>query len=197
LFSLAAAVLAVLLVSDATASETNALISGNAAGPRCDVVAVAVVRMTLRYPLLGGFGWSRGVPTITSNSADLYVYRAASRTLTRAARVEAPRRWRDSSRYAMHPRVLPDGSVIFLLRGCPKGDDNCTEARYFRLQDKGGPAELPAWPEVSAQESLNLQQCTSYLTYEASTVNVSIGPTGGPWRPVLKFDRGELVVLPP
>lgn len=192
----AAAALPLLLLSGSLVTETSARISGDAAGPRCDVVAVAVMRMSLRYPLLGGSGWSRGVPTITSNTADLYVFNATSRTLNRVARVEAPRRWRDSSRYAMQPRVLPDGSVIFMLRGCPKGHDNCSEARYFRVQERGEPVELPAWPDATAQESLNLKQCTSYLTYEASTVNVNIGPTGGPWRPVLTFDRGELGVLP-
>jgi hypothetical protein len=192
----AAAALPALLLSGSLVSETNARISGDAAGPSCDVVAVAVMRMTLRYPLLGGSGWGRGVPTITSNTADLYLFNATSRTLNRVARVEAPRRWRDSSRYAMQPRVLPDGSVIFMLRGCPKGHDNCSEARYFRVQERGEPMELPAWPDITAQESLNLKQCTSYLTYEASTVNVNIGPTGGPWRQVLKFDRGELGVLP-
>lgn len=185
-----------LLISSAIGSEVSARISGNAAGPNCSIVAVSVTRVTLKYPLLGGLGWSRGVPRITRNVADLYLFQPVSKKLQLAASITAPRRWRDSTRYAMHPRILPDGKVIFMTRGCPKENENCTEALYFNLRPGGGYSELSEWPEVTAQESTNLKRCTSYLTYESSNVQVSIGPTGGPWKPVLGFIDNELTVLP-
>ena len=172
-------------------------ITGDAAGPGCDVLAVGVVRTTLRYPLLGGLGWGPGVPTTKRNVAELHVLRRADGVLRRQASIDAPRRWTDARRYALAPRGLPDGHIVFALRGCPREEPNCRETRYFRLGADGRHEPIAAWPEVTARESANLRHCTSYLSYEGSTVLVNVGPTGGPWLPVLRFDGNRLRVVAP
>lgn len=178
----------------ASAAETNTRIAGVSAGRGCDEVAVAVLRLELRYPLLGGLsGWSRGVPTIQRNTAELYLYRPSSGALKRVASVDAPRRWRASSRYTMLPRHLPDGSLVVMLRGCPKDQENCDESRVYRLADERKLVDLPAWPDASAEESAQLRQCTAKVGFEDGRSHVAIGPTGGPWRPVLELTGHRLV----
>lgn len=193
LFALVAAVLAVPTVLSA---ETNNRITGDAAGPDCNLVAVAVTRMKLSYPIFSGLsGWSRGVPTISQQAADLFLFRPSSGTLTLAVTVKVPHRWANSSRYSMQPRILPDRTVLFMLRGCPKSNDQCNESKFYRLTSTDDYVEIPNWPDFTPHESANLQRCTTYLTYAPKETFVNIGPTGGPWTPVLSFKKGQLVPL--
>ena len=55
------------------------------------------------------------------------------------------------------------------------------------------PRHLPAWPEASAEESAQLRQCTAMVGSEEGRRFIAIGPTGGPWRPVLELTGHRLV----
>lgn len=178
----------------ASAAETDTRIAGVSAGRGCEEVAVALMRVELSYPLLGGLGgWGRGVPTIQRNTAELYLYRPNSGSLKKVLSEDAPRRWRASTRYTMNPRHLPDGSLILMLRGCPKEQENCDESQLYRLAGERKLVELPAWPDASAEESAQLRQCTAMVGFEDGRRFVAIGPTGGPWRPVLELTQHRLV----
>jgi hypothetical protein len=189
------ALLLCLNSSGCAASEVNSTISSTAAGANCDIVAIAIMRATLRYPLLEGMGTgSRGIPTYLKNSADLYLFHTSTKKLELATSVDAPSRWRASSRYAIQPRVLPNGTVIFMTRGCPPDNENCNESHFFQLGENGKYTDLAVWPDASKQESANLNLCTSYLSYEDnnSVIKINTGPRGGPWKPVLVFTGGQL-----
>lgn len=177
------------------AREQNTLITGTAAGPQCGLVAVGVSRYFLSYPVLGALGiWSPGVPAVHDLTGEIYVYHADTRELQRVVSIKAPSRWKDdTTRFSIYPRILPNKELVFMLRGCPKDNQNCQEARYFRVAMDGKQSEMTNWPEVSQEGSKNLRQCTSYLTYQDGQRFVSIGPTGGPWRPILRFENHELV----
>lgn len=178
-----------------TGIRTDARITGTSAGAGCGLLAVGVVRNTLKYPVLGGFGWGPGVPKLRRSVVELHLYRSDEGSLRRVASLSAPPRWNDATRHELHPRILADGRVVFATRGCPVDAPNCAESRSFELLPGGGYRPLGAWPEVTAAESAALQACTSYLTYEPPGTQVAIGPTGGPWRPVLAFRDGELSVI--
>lgn len=178
-------------------AEVSTRLTGDAAGPGCATVAVALTRTRLSYPLLGGMGWSRGVPKASRPSAELYLYRAEDRSVRRVLEIPAPRQWDDYTRFSMSPRILPDGSLYFTLAGCSKANPNCAEQRYFRVVEGARVEEVAQWPQVSPQESHHLQQCTSNRLYPQAGVQIAIGPTGGPWQPVLLFADGQLSVISP
>lgn len=171
----------------------NATITGTSAGPACVLIAVGVVRQTLRYPVLGGMGWGPGVPTVTKNVAELWLLDRRTNLLRLAASMPSPKKWTDATRYHLAPRVMADGSVSFTLHGCAKENPNCTDSESWRHADGAKPKRLAEPPPVTPEDSANWRACTTYMTYtEQNQPQVSIGPTGGPWQPVLEFRQGEL-----
>lgn len=174
-------------------AEENARITGTAAGPGCELIAVGVTRQNLRYPLLGASGWSRGVPTVTKNVAELWLLDTRTNTLRLATSIPSPKRWTDATRYAIVPRVLTDQRVVYTLHGCPVENPNCTESSAYAYTAGTKPKALAAPPPLTAEDSAMYRACTTSLTYTAdNTPQVSIGPTGGPWRPVLEFKAYRL-----
>jgi hypothetical protein len=165
----------------------------DSAGPACEQVAVALTQHTQSHSVWDALGgWGQGVAHITANRADFYLFRPASGQLSKLLSLEAPARWRQSDRYQMRPRILPDGSLLFSLHGCPPQQENCTELQYYKLSADGAYQQIAAWPAASAQESANLRQCTSSLSYQGGKTLINIGPSGGPWRPVLQLEGGVL-----
>ena len=178
-------------------AEELARLTGETASPDCSHVAVGLLRARLSYPWLGSLGgFSRGVPSISDVRGELYVYDIAQRKLSLLLSVPAPRAWDDSTRFALNPRYLPDGQLIFQLRGCPKDRPSCTEAQHYRSTGRGGYGRLAAWPEASAEESAQFKRCTAYRTYPEGRTVVNIGPSGGPWQPLLQFAEQRLAPLP-
>ncbi|MEZ5541959.1 MAG: hypothetical protein R3F42_07940 [Pseudomonadota bacterium] len=190
-------VLSLQVAGCAPSGELNTRITGDSAGPECDRVAIGVTRYQLRYPWLAGMGgWGRGVPKVQDMVGEIYLYWTDTGALQRIVSMPAPSRWEeDTTRFAISPRLLADDDLIFMLRGCPAENQNCQEARYFRLAQNGEYSEMSRWPDVSKEESENLRRCTTYLTSKGGTTIVNIGPTGGPWRPLLGFSDNALAPL--
>ncbi|WP_137008802.1 hypothetical protein [Aquitalea aquatilis] len=165
----------------------------DSAGPACERVAVALTQHTQSHSVWDALGgWGQGVSRMTANRADFYLFRPASGQLSKLLSLEAPTRWRQSDRYQMRPRILPDGRLLFSLHGCPPQQENCTEQQYYTLSADGAYQQIAAWPAASAQESANLRQCTTSLSYQGGKTLINIGPSGGPWRPVLQLEGGVL-----
>lgn len=178
-------------------TKENANITGTSSGPECALIAVGVVRQTLRYPLFGGMGWSEGVPTVTKNVAELWLFDRRTNRLRRAATIPSPKRWTDATRYHLVPRVLADQRVVYTLRGCPRENQNCTESETWLYAEGARPKRVAEPPPITAEDSANWRACTTYITYtEANEKQVSIGPTGGPWQPVLHFKNSTLELVP-
>ena len=191
-------VVLLLCIAGCTPSgELNTRITANEAGPKCDRVVIGVTRYYLNYPFLAGMsGWGRGVPTVHDMTGEIYLYSTDTSKLKRIASIKAPSRWKDDTvRFSIYPRILPNNELIFMLRGCPKDNQNCDEASYYHLTQNGKYSEMNNWPDASKEESESYQRCTSYLTYKDGITFVSIGPTGGPWRPLLSFKNNELIPI--
>lgn len=187
-----------LLATAGCAAEVSTRVTGDAAGPNCSVVSVAITKTKLRYPFLGSLGslgWGRGVPSASRSTAELFIYLRSARSLRQLVKITAPREWDDYTRFSMTPRILPDATILFALAGCPKSNQNCADQRYFRVENNGKYTQISAWPEATPQESANLKQCTTYRLYPESSTDIAIGPTGGPWKPVLSFANGRLSVI--
>ncbi|RMC96493.1 hypothetical protein EAY64_12030 [Aquitalea palustris] len=165
----------------------------DSAGPACELLAVALTQHTQSHSVWDALGgWGPGAAHLTANRADFYLFRPSSGQLRKLLSLDAPARWRQSDRYQMRPRILPDGSLLFSLHGCPPQQENCTEQQYYQLSADGAYQQISAWPAASAQESANLRQCTSLQSYQGGKTLINIGPSGGPWRPVLQLEGSVL-----
>ncbi|MDD2942051.1 MAG: hypothetical protein PHC51_03695 [bacterium] len=194
------ALLLLFLIACKGPAELSVRVSGDSAGKECAQIAVGLTSYNLHYPLLGDMtGWSRGIPSVSDVKAEIYLYAAETSKLERVVAIAAPARWRDdASRFSVTPRLMPGDSLVFMLHGCPKEEPNCQEYKYYRLEKNGSYAEISAWPEVSAEESADIKDCTSYQTYDNGSYEksfISVGPTGGPWKPVLQFDGKQLSMV--
>ena len=178
--------------------EPQARLRGDALSPDCNLLAVGVSRFSLNYPLFGGWsGWSQGVPSVRGMVGEIYLFDLQTRVLRKALSIRAPVRMADDTDFSIRPRLLPGNQLIFSMRGCPKDDQNCKDAKYYTAAANGKVSEMAAWPEVSTQESAAYERCTSLLTYEERKTFVSIGPRNGPWTPVLALDGQTLVPVAP
>ncbi len=181
-------------VSHAEAERESVVITGDSAGASCRRVAVGLVKYQLHHSWFAGMtGWGRGKPKVTDMRAELYVYDRHDRKLSKMLEIEAPRKWREDTQFELTPRILPDGEIIFMLRGgCGNGNQSCRESRHFKLTGPGQYKEIEHWPAASAEESASLRQCTSYRSYENNRHFISIG-AGESRQPVLMLQDGALV----
>ncbi len=122
-------------VSHAEAERESVVITGDSAGASCRRVAVGLVKYQLHHSWFAGMtGWGRGKPKVTDMRAELYVYDRHDRKLSKMLEIEAPRKWREDTQFELTPRILPDGEIIFMLRGgCGNGNQSCRESRHFKL----------------------------------------------------------------
>ncbi len=117
-------------------------------GPKGEVVVLAVIEYRKRYPLWNFSGWGPGVPKISGRKARILTYNLNSKEIKERAAIKFPGSWDHSISIRLHI-FDNNGGLYFILKGCPKSNQNCNYKKYYHLYKDGEISEIKSLPTVT------------------------------------------------
>ena len=180
--------------------EKHAAITGSASTPGCEKVAVSVTELytwhSWRIPDMSG--WSqRGtdvLPVFSWQKAVIYWYEPARKSVKKVFEIWPPGGFKD--RFSVRLDWWDNNGLYSVVSGCTpqKGKRDCYPPNYAykKLKNDGRIVDIITIPAPPKEISDSYKICTVYLRGN----EVTIGPNGGPWTPILRLnDKGDLEVL--
>jgi len=168
--------------------ETNKEIASLSLKPEHDIIAIAVVEKTKRYPIINLSGWSRGVPDTIKMEGEIYFYNIKEKEIKKISSVKIPKDWSKEG-YNLSLYIWDKDGVYFTLENC--FNRNCEENYHYFLEKNGKIKNIKSLPKLSKSYSESIREKTVYKTYQNNELNISIGKSGD-WKPVLVFRDGKL-----
>jgi len=171
--------------------DLNTRITGLSLKPSGDVVAIGIVEQYSRYPMLNMSGWSRGVPKIRGRKARVYYYNIKEQKVEEKMVIKFPQQW-DAGDHQIILHFWQEEGLYFKLTGCPKTNQNCTEAEYYQLLSNGKIKQLKELPKMTDAYYKSLLGNTAYKRYENNQLTINVGHSGA-WQPVLIYKDHKLL----
>lgn len=168
--------------------ETNKEIASLSLKPEHDIIAIAVVEKTKRYPIINLSGWGRGVPDIVKLEGKIYFYNIEEKEIKKISSIKFPKNW-NKEEYNLSLYTWDKDGVYFSLENC--FNRNCKENYHYFLEKNGKINNIKSLPKISKSYSESIREKTAYKTYQNNELNISIGKSGD-WKPVLVFRDGKL-----
>jgi hypothetical protein len=164
--------------------ETDVWIKGSEVKLGCRIVAVSVMKKSYQYPIFGHSGWGRGVSRTISQQADIYFYDIENKDLKKVANIQPPRGWEEQFEVSLG-WWEEDGLYLILL--AQERSTGRSLHEYRKLRNDGKVVLVDTMNPVPAEVSEVYKVCTAF----AQRKEVTIGPTGGPWKSILYLDEKQ------
>lgn len=168
--------------------KTNKEIASLSLKPEHDIIAIAIIKKTKRYPIINLSGWSRGVPDTIKMEGEIYFYNIKEKEIKKISSVKIPKDWSKEG-YNLSLYIWDKDGVYFTLENC--FNRNCEENYHYFLEKNGKIKNIKSLPKLSKSYSESIREKTVYKTYQNNELNISIGKSGD-WKPVLVFRDGKL-----
>ena len=173
-------------------SETDVRIERSEAKLHCSMVAASVMKKNYQYPLWEFSGWSRGIPRISNQRAEIYFYDLTTHVLQRKAVIKPPAGF--EVQFNVTLGWWDQDGLYLVYSGCPKNtrDSNCKlKYAYKKLLDTGRIISVEQMLQPTQEVSDGYKECTAYM--QGGTI--TIGPNGGPWREILYLDENKKLAI--
>jgi len=126
--------------------ETNKEIASLSLKPEHDIIAIAVVEKTKRYPIINLSGWSRGVPDTIKMEGEIYFYNIKEKEIKKISSVKIPKDWSKEG-YNLSLYIWDKDGVYFTLENC--FNRNCEENYHYFLEKNGKIKNIKSLPKLS------------------------------------------------